>query len=407
MDRRNFVKTVGLATLAAPQWPTLASTPQAGEPIVVLLFLRGGVDALHLCAPTSDRAYADARSPNLRAGEKPGLALKNPLGGLSFHLHEAAKPLQELYDSNQLAIVHACGLTNGTRSHFEAMDLMERGLAQKRNTDQGWLARCLAARPPAAGQLPAVAMGDALPLAWLGSPQAVSLSTVADFAVGGDPKVAGILRSWYQQNAPLDRTAQQTLQTARLLQAKLPRHPNGEAKKYQPGTAYPTEWFVNGLSEQLKNLAQLIKLDLGVQVATVDFGGWDTHEAQAYHFPQLVGGLARAVAAFYNDLSAYHPRLTVLVMSEFGRRLKANRSGGTDHGLGGAMLLLGQGVRGGRMYGTWPGLATEQLDNGVDLAVTTDYRTVLGELAAKRLGNPPIGDLFPGFAMPVPLGLLV
>jgi uncharacterized protein (DUF1501 family) len=250
-------------------------------------------------------------------------------------------------------------------------------------------------------------MGDALPLAWLGSPQAVSLSTVADFAVGGDPKVAGILRSWYQQDTPLGRTAQQTLQTARLLQAKLPRHPNGEAKKYQPSTAYPTDWFVNGLSEQLKSLAQLIKLDLGVQVATVDFGGWDTHEAQAYHFPQLVGGLARALAAFYNDLTAYHQRLTVLVMSEFGRRLKANRSGGTDHGLGGAMLLLGQGVRGGRMYGTWPGLATEQLDNGVDLAVTTDYRTVLGELAAKRLGNPPIGDLFPGFVMPAPLGLLV
>jgi uncharacterized protein (DUF1501 family) len=405
MQRRDFVKTMGLASLAAPHWAGLAGPPPAGEDIIVFLFLRGGVDSLHLCAPASDRAYADARSPELRVGAQASLALKNSLGGLDFHLHPAAKPLKELYDSDRLAIVHACGLTNGTRSHFEAIDLMERGLAQKRNTGQGWLARCLAAGSPA-GALPAVAMGNALPLAWLGSAQAVSVSTVADFAVGGDPKVAGILRSWYAQDTALDRAAQQTLQTARLVQAKLPRQANGQARPYQPGTAYPTDWFVNDLGQQLQNLAHLIKLDLGVRVATVDFGGWDTHEAQAYHFPQLLDGLARAIAAFYNDLSAYHPRLTMLVMSEFGRRLKANRSGGTDHGLGGAMLVLGQGVRGGRMYGTWPGLATEQLDNGVDLAVTTDYRTVLGEIAAKRLGNPPIGNVFPDFAMPAPLGFL-
>jgi uncharacterized protein (DUF1501 family) len=163
---------------------------------------------------------------------------------------------------------------------------------------------------------------------------------------------------------------------------------------------------VQGLREQLKNLARLIKMDVGVHVATADFGGWDTHEAQAYHFPQLMTGLAGTIAAFYNDLTAYHPRLTILIMSEFGRRLKANRSGGTDHGLGNVMLAIGQNVRGGRMYGNWPGLATEQLDNGVDLAVTTDYRTVLSEILAKRMGNPNLGPIFPDFKPPALLNFM-
>jgi uncharacterized protein (DUF1501 family) len=408
MKRREFVRNIGLgsAVMAGTGLPNLAWGAAPGAEIFVLVFLRGGMDGLHLCAPASDRTYTDARSADLRVGTKETQLLKNPLNGLDFCLNEAAKPFKELYDSNRLAIIHACGLTNGTRSHFEAMDLIERGIQQKKSTAQGWLARYLAGSPLANGPLPALGMGDGLPVSLWGGGSAVSLASAAEFTLRGDPRVAGILRSWYQQDAPLDRTAQQMLKTAQLIQGKLPRDANGQVTNYQPAAEYPGEWYVQGLREQLKNLARLIKMDAGVHVATADFGGWDTHEAQAYHFPQLMTGLAGTIGAFYNDLTAYHPRLTILIMSEFGRRLKANRSGGTDHGLGNVMLAIGQNVRGGRMYGNWPGLATEQLDNGVDLAVTTDYRTVLSEILAKRMGNPNLGPIFPDFKPPALLNFM-
>ncbi len=409
MQRRDFVKNMGLASalLAANPLKSLALVPEPGAEIFVVLFLRGGMDGLHLVAPASDRAYTDARSADLRVSEKNALLLKNPLNGLDFYLHESAKPFKELYDSNRLALIHACGLTNGTRSHFDAMDLIERGIQQKQNIAQGWLARYLVTSQLAGQALPALGMGDGLPLSLLGSPSAISLVSAQDFALKGDPRMAGILKSWYNQDDLLDRTAQQTLKTAQLIQSKLPRHANGTVKDYQPSASYPSEWYVRGLREQLTNLARLIKMNLGVHVATVDFGGWDTHEAQAYHFPQQMMGLAKTVAAFYNDLTSYHPRLTILIMSEFGRRLKANRSGGTDHGFGNVVLAIGQKVKGGAMYGQWRGLATEQLDNGVDLAVTTDYRTVLSEIITKRLNNQQIGTIFPGFKMPAaPLGFM-
>lgn len=145
-------------------------------------------------------------------------------------------------------------------------------------------------------------------------------------------------------------------------------------------------------------------MDVGLLAATVDYGGWDTHEGQRWILPELIAGLSEGLYAFYNDLWRYHDRLTVVVMSEFGRRLKANRSGGTDHGHGNVMLVLGEGIRGGKMYGVWPGLATEQLDNGVDLAITTDYRTVLAEILVKRGGLQTVDQVFPGFRGS-PLGL--
>jgi uncharacterized protein (DUF1501 family) len=398
MLRRDFLKHTGLATACmSGGLRTLAFSPQEEKEIFVLIFLRGGMDGLQLVAPISDKFYTDARSTELRITEKTGLPLKNTLGNLDFHLHKNAKPLKELYDSNRLSVIHACGLVNGTRSHFDAMNLIEKGIPEKKNVSKGWLTRYLETAGMDSLVLPAIAMGDSLPVSYLGSEKAVSLYSANDFALKGDEKVYGILKSWYNQSDMLSQTAQKALKSITTIQQKLPKKVDGSPKEYHPDVEYPTEWYINELSSNLKNLAQLIKMDTGLHVATVDFGGWDTHNNQTYIFPQLTEALSRSVLAFYNDLTRFHSRLTVLVMSEFGRRLKGNRSGGTDHGHGNVMLVLGQKTAGGKMYGTWKGLATEQLDNGVDVTVTTDYRTILSEILVKRLKSNRLETIFPEY----------
>ena len=169
---------------------------------------------------------------------------------------------------------------------------------------------------------------------------------------------------------------------------------------------YPTGKDADQLSHALKTLATMVKLDVGLRIGQVDFDGWDTHEDQYSQFPPRVEALSKALAAFYHDLEAYHDRLTILVMSEFGRRLRTNKSGGTDHGYGNMMMVLGKQVKGGRMYGKWPGLNQGELAKGVDLDITTDYRAVLGEILQGRLDLKDVGRVFPGFAMPKPLGFL-
>ncbi|MCU0451522.1 MAG: DUF1501 domain-containing protein [Bernardetiaceae bacterium] len=402
MDRRDFLRSCSAATAlwAGRPLSSLAFAPGGAgfnQEIFVLISLRGGMDGLHALGPLGNADYAAARPAELRVTDPTGLVLKNAPAGLA--LHAKAAPFKELYDAGRLALVHACGLTNGTRSHFEAIDLMEKGLPKAQNLRTGWLARYLAAAGgPAAPPLGAVASSGELPRSLLGYGPAVSVPSVGEFSVQGDPRLAGLLRSLYQGSTPMHLAAQTALAAVRTVQGKLPKNTNGEASEYRTNAPYPTEWYANDLSQALKNLAQLIKLDVGLHVATVDFGGWDTHEGQAYRFPQLLEALARAVTAFYNDLAAYHPRLTVGIMSEFGRRLRANQSNGTDHGHGNVMWLLGQNVAGGRVYGPWPGLATDQLDNRVDLAVSTDYRTVLGEVLVKLFKTNSLPQIFPEFA---------
>lgn len=365
----------------------LAMSPAdlASNEIFVLVFLRGGADGLQLVAPVNDRHYFADREQQLRVteqGENMGLMLKNSLGTVDFRLHPEAAPLKELYDANQLAIVHACGLKNGTRSHFDAQDMIEKGIQNKQNITEGWLARYLNTLPNKTN-FSAIAAGAAMPLSLWGAPTAVSVNGLGDFALQADGHFNNLIRQAYNDQSILGKTALQTFYTIDLLQKKVPRRSNGEAIPYRPeGTgAYMEDDF----GKSLKNIAQLIKLNVGLHVATVDYGGWDTHEYQAYRFPGLVKSLGQNLHAFYNDLHKYHGRLTVLVMSEFGRRLKGNKSNGTDHGYGNALFALGGNVKGGRMYGHWKGLETENLDNGVDLSVTTDYRNILQELLTKRL----------------------
>ena len=376
--------------------------------IVVVLFLRGGMDGLNLIAPVNDPHYIAARLPALRVlpdGDNPGLQLANAPAGFDFRLHPNAKPLKDIYDAGQLAVIHAAGLTSGTRSHFEAMDLMERGVpdGQEQNIASGWLARHLELAHDS-GLMPAVTTCDSPPASLLGASSAVAIPDLSGFAFGGDDAQLAVVQSLYEGAGPIHRAGNGALAALKAGKEKLPRNDQGEIPPYQPtdGVGYPGQ---GDLTKPLQTLAQLIKMDVGLTAAAVDFGGWDTHQKQADQFGGLVDQLSNALVAFYNDLNGFHERMTVIVMSEFGRRLKSNESGGTDHGHGNVMLALGGSVNGGKMYGKWPGLAAEQLDAGADLAITTDYRTVVSELLVRRFGDAKLSEVFPGFKPYQPLGV--
>lgn len=224
----------------------------------------------------------------------------------------------------------------------------------------------------------------------------------------GEPIMKEILKDFYTGSGLLAQTAQTTLNTVDFIQNKLPKNKNGEAQEYHPehDAVYPKDWYVNSFTESLKNLAQLIKMDVGVHMSMVEYDDWDHHKGQEFRFPERLEGLSNALAAFYNDMSSYHNQLTVVVMSEFGRRLKSNRSGGTDHGHGGLAIVFGGNVKGEKMYGKWPGLATHELDNAVDLDVTTDYRSILSEVLSKQLKSNKLDLIFPGFNYNETLGFL-
>ncbi|WP_299454398.1 DUF1501 domain-containing protein [uncultured Microscilla sp.] len=414
MNRREFVVgcSAAITAMAGSQLESFAFAPEpnAQKDIFVFVFLRGGCDALNLVAPVDDRHYVAARPAFLRVteqGKNQGLRLKNSWANQDFRLHGKANALHELYQSNQLAIIHACGLSNGTRSHFDAMDMIERGVNQKQNSKDGWLTRYLQTAQ-LEGMLPAMAAETNLPASFIGSNQAASIKSVKDFKVNGDPRFLGILKTMYQGDSLLAQTAQQTIETLNYINKKIAKDSKGRRKKYQPsnGVKYPDRWKDGGLGQSLQTVAQIIKMGVGLQVATVSLGGWDTHENQAFHFPRKVAGLSQALSAFYKDVTNYQKRLTMLIMSEFGRRLKANKSNGTDHGHGGVALVLGGNVNGGKIYGKWPGLATEQLDKRVDLDVTTDYRSVLSEVLQKRMASQQLAQIFPGFDAYQPLGFV-
>jgi uncharacterized protein (DUF1501 family) len=368
---------------------------------LVVLFLRGGMDGLNFLAPVNDRDYIAARPPDIRltdSGDSAGLPLGNGPANLDFRLHPQAAPLKELYDSGQLAFVHACGLTDGTRSHFDAMDLMERGAVKdgsKVLSTNGWLSRFLSQMGIAnSAILPAASGNPSVPSSLLGCTQAMPVPDPASYHFDGPADQLRALRQLYNGDHPIQVAGRQTLAAFDVFQSKLARKPNGEVLPYTPENH--ADYGNTDIGHSLCSVARLMKMELGLRVATVDFGGWDTHQNQSGNYNGLVGDLSIALGAFFNDLSRYHNQLNVVVMSEFGRRLKSNQSGGTDHGHGNVMMVMGGGVAGGRIHGTWPGLATEQLDSRADLAVTTDFRAVLAEILMARFGMKDVAGVFPG-----------
>lgn len=375
--------------------------------LLIVLFLRGGCDGLNLVGPTNDQAYIDARPEYLRLtdkGQYAGLALNNGFANVDMRLHPQAAGLHELYQSGDLAIIHGCGLTNGTRSHFEAQDMMERGVAEQKNAGigSGWLTRTLDALRPS-GLLPAVAIGGEMPDSLLHSKVAVSMKEARQFGYGREAQV-NMLKRLYSGKENIHRVGKLTLDTITTLQGKLPRDADGDVIDYQPEASANFE-NTGDLGDSLQALAQLAKMDTGLRIATIDYGGWDTHQYQSDEFSDLTDELSRYLAAFYNDMSRFRQRMTIVVHSEFGRRLKANQSDGTDHGHGGVNFVIGGGIKGGKIYGDWKGLSNEHLDHGADLAVTTDYRTVLTEVLTQRVGLTNTTSIFPGFEMKKPLGL--
>jgi uncharacterized protein (DUF1501 family) len=369
------------------------------DKVLVIIFLRGGADGLTLVSPTSDKNYIAARHKTLRVerkGDEAGFLLKNPIADLDFRLHPRLRALGDLYNEKQLAVVHAAGLTHATRSHFEAEDYMERGTPGVKSTRSGWLARYLASIKPE-GALPALAVGDAAPDSLLGAHETTVAQELNDvrLAAGHGVRPAFLKRigEGLGRHVLFEQPIARLMSVGAAIEAKAALDDEGNLVAYKPSAKakYPE----NGLAKRLRTVAQSIKMGLGLRIATVDFGGWDTHVDQASQIGGLMDEFATALAAFWRDLGPLQDQVTVIGMSEFGRRLKSNESGGTDHGHGNAMFVLGNDILGGQMHGKWPGLDNDALDTGADLAITTDYRDVLAEVLNRRMGVANLGPIFP------------
>jgi len=408
LNRRALLR-LGLGSLALPGLSRLAFAGPGNEPpqLLVLLHLRGGCDGLNLVSPSNDPDFLAARASDLRVGED-GFALgSGATAGTDFRLHAAAPALFELYGAGHLAVIHAAGLSAGNRSHFVAIDMIERGIADTTallKTETGWLTRCGRGAP--AGVVGCVSVGATPSGEFRGLGSALALPDLGGGLLpAGGPQVASVLANLYAPAAGAVATAgRDALAALAAIDRRLPRDAAGKVVPYAPeGNA---NYAAAGeLARPLQVLAQLIKMEVGLTSATLDLGGWDTHEGQPGRFRNQVAKLSSGLGALWEDLPGSRDRTVVVVMSEFGRRLRSNKSNGTDHGRGGIALVLGGRVRGGRVLGPWPGLATEQLDEHVDLAVSTDYRQILTEVLTETDGRTPAAPVFPGFSPSAPLGL--
>jgi uncharacterized protein (DUF1501 family) len=368
--------------------------------VLVCIFLRGAADGLNIIIPHGDNAYYQQR-PTLAISHPDNVQVDSEFRVIDldgfFGLHPSLAPLLPIWAAGHLAPVHAVGSPDESRSHFKAMELMERGVDQPSGPPSGWLARHLATldtlnRSPIRG----ITIGEMVARSLQGSVPAAALRSIADYHLGGDDaqalaEIQAALSALYKSGDPLDILAAEALFTLETINSL-------DSNGYEPanGADYPDGEFGAGLEQ----VAMLIKAEVGLEVACLDLGGWDTHIAQGSTqgaMPILLDELAQGLRAFYTDLAEQADRFLVVVMSEFGRRVKENGGLGTDHGHGGVMLLLGGNVVGGRVHGDWPGLAPGQLVGPGDLAVTTDYRDVLAEVVARRLKNPQLEAVFPGY----------
>lgn len=416
-SRRAFLLSGVSGALALGHGSQLVFGAESNSPsdILVVVFLRGGYDALNVIGPVDDSSYKGARGTDTRiveTGSNAGLSLGNANKGFDFRLHPKAAPLKELYDHGELAFIHACGVPNGTRSHFDAQSLIERGISEEGSAriGGGWLTRHLISAG-LQGMIPAVSTSGTTPESLSEFANACCINDIGAFSFQGHWKYGSqqqeILKNAYAGSDLLSVAGARALQTLNIVSSRVKKDKDGNVVPYQPqhGAKYPSDDNGQGLTTSLELLARLVRMKVGLRVGLVDFDGWDTHQSQAYIFPNLLDALSRALHAFYTDLEEYRKNVTVVVLSEFGRRLRQNESSGTDHGHGSLIMVLGGNVNGGKMYGAWPGLATQDLDQGVDLRVTTDYRSVLSEVVNKRLGNPRVDLVFPRFS-PVDLGIL-
>jgi uncharacterized protein (DUF1501 family) len=396
-SRRFFLRASAVAMAGvgvAPAWLVRAAAQQSRRrKILVAIFQRGAADGLNIVVPFFETRYYDGR-PSI-AVPPPG----KPNGAIDldgrFGLHPSLQPLMSLWERGQLAIVEATGSPDPTRSHFDAQDFMESG-TPGRPSEDGWLNRVLPAVDPTTSPLRAVAIGAQLPRSVRGQQPAVAVSDLSQFQVR-NRQAAGILESMYATSADarLKASGKETFDAARMLEsiARTPYKPDN-------GAQYQGEF-----GRSLQQIARLIKADVGVEVAFADIGGWDHHSNEAPQMSGLLTQFGTSLAAFARDMGDRMEDIVLVTMSEFGRTVKEDGNSGTDHGHGNVMFVIGGPARGGHIYGRWPGLAPEQLYEQRDLAVTTDFRDVLGELASDHLGQT-VGRVFPGFQSGPRLGLL-
>jgi len=400
--RRIFLRNGALAlagTTALPAFLTRAVMAQTAEAAaqgkkLVVIFQRGAADGLNIVVPWREPNYYAMR-PTIAIPQNQVLDLDG-----FFGLHPAMASLQPLFQQGHLAIVHATGSPDGTRSHFDAQDFMESGTPGIKSTRDGWLNRALQAedlrRHQARTAFRAVALGPDVPRTLEGKISALAISNVQDFAVGGrGPKpapAATAFEAMYDQSSDtlLHSAGDSTFEAIKMLRATDPAH-------YTPS---PSAGYTDSpFAKNMKQIAQLLKANLGVEAAFTDIGGWDTHQNQGSTDGQLANRLrdfSDSIAAFWRDMGPEAENITLVTMSEFGRTAHQNGTGGTDHGHANAMFVLGGQVKGGKVYGKWPGLSDHQLNEGRDLAITTDYRQVLGEAVSKTLNATNLELTFPG-----------
>jgi uncharacterized protein (DUF1501 family) len=409
-SRRVFLKGSAFAIFGVGSIPAWLSRsvyagegPQRRKKILVAIFQRGAVDGLNVVVPFGEQRYYELR---------PSIAIPKPDGSPQsavdldgfFGLHPSLAPLKPIYDAQHLAIVDAVGSPDPTRSHFDAQDYMESGTPGLKATSDGWMNRALPKVSGPNSPVRAVSLGACLPRSMRGRNDAVAMNNLNDFQVR-DSHGAATFESMYDTtlDTMLHGTGKETFSAVKIMQSI-------QKQSYTPanGAKYPGGGFGNSLQQ----IARLIKADVGLEVAFADIGGWDTHVNEVGAQPavgQLANNLAQfgqSLAAFYQDLGDRMADVTVVTMSEFGRTARENGNRGTDHGHANVMFVMGGDVQGGKVYGEWPGMAEEQLYESRDLALTTDFRDVLGELVSKHLGNPNLRAVFPGYETSKFRGLL-
>jgi uncharacterized protein (DUF1501 family) len=396
---------VGMGT--APLWLKRAlyasDAPSPRKKILVAIFQRGAADGLNIVVPHGDKAYYSLRPtihiPRPSAGSADAAV---DLDGF-FGLHPSLAPLKTLFDQKHLAIVDAVGSPDPTRSHFDAQDYMESGTPGLKATDSGWMNRALPKVNGKVSPVRAVSLGPTLSRTMCGAAPAVAVQSIAGFQVRNAEAAQQFEQMYEMSKDPvLAATGRETFEAVKMLQSI-------QQQGYTPaaGAQYPRSQF----GDKLKQIAQLIKANVGVEMAFADVGQWDHHvnevgqRASEGQLANLLRDYGQALSAFWTDLGDRMADVAVVTMSEFGRTAHENGNRGTDHGHANCMFVMGGDVKGGKVYGKWPGLEREQLYEGRDLALTTDFRDVLGEMVAKHTGNPTLNGVFPGYA-PKFLGLV-
>jgi uncharacterized protein (DUF1501 family) len=409
--RRIFLRNSALAMAGvgtAPLWLEralyAADAPSPRKKILVAIFQRGAADGLNIVVPHREKAYYALR---------PTIAVPRPVRGGNgapeaaldldgfFGLHPSLAPLVPLFSDGHLAVVEAVGSPDPTRSHFDAQDYMESGTPGFKATTDGWMNRALPAASGKVSPLRALSLGPVLPRVMRGTRPAIALQNIADFQIRNAQAAKTFEELYTESSDPaLNATGRETFEAVALLQAI-------QKTPYQPAAEYPRGRFGDSLGQ----IAQLIKADVGLEMAFADIGGWDHHvnelgqRASEGQLANLLREYGQALGAFWRDMGDRMSDIVLVTMSEFGRTAHENGNRGTDHGHANCMFVVGGAVKGGKVYGQWPGLEKEQLYENRDLALTSDFRDVLGELVARHLGIPTLASVFPNYS-PKFLGLV-